>query len=637
MKAHYLYLLLGCIVMFSSLQAQTYSTPQSAYTHLYEVNQEWQHYPKACENAQIHFKSEEARIQFHLESVIAYLEQNVADGFTAIAQKKRYQLLDELKLYAARQVFPKNIYHQERRPYFIDHQGTHCAVGYLMKVSGAGDLAQQISQEHNYDYIADITTDGVEVWAMEHGFSVNELAWIQPGYPSETHYETFGGGTNGTVRKIVDLNPSLYVIGDFTEVNNMPCLSIGVYANNQLSCLGTGLNGTVNDVSEHGNINKIYAIGDLTHNGQQYAMAVYESATGWTYSNIPNRSGAKGIALLPTFNKQEVVLEYNGNHEVWEHDVTNDTWTKKATTVGVIHDLTFYATGICYVGDFDAITHHTGGSSQTYTSHNAIIYDYISNAFVDNTISATDADKVSDIIYTVEVQGAVLYFGGKCSLHGIALSRYFNNSVEALIRTADPTGLAPWSSITHSVQNIDDPQNNSIYDIEYNPSSGELLIATNMEHTPFVGLYSSGVFRYNATSALVSADGDFDEPVRSIWFNAANNTVVAGGEFSNCTGDSVAYIGELVVLSSIDPIPALKELATVVYPNPTDGNATIELDATEEQVTVRVLNALGQEMLKQTYESVNSIPLNLAGKEAGMYLVDVQTLERRSVTKLIKQ
>ena len=39
-----------------------------------------------------------------------------------------------------------------------------------MRMSGFNDLAQNISQEHNYDYIADIKTIGVPEWAQNHGF-----------------------------------------------------------------------------------------------------------------------------------------------------------------------------------------------------------------------------------------------------------------------------------------------------------------------------------------------------------------------------------------------------------------------------------------------------------------------------------
>ena len=47
-----------------------------------------------------------------------------------------------LKNYAAAKVFPQNSYYVNCQPYFIDHCGVHCAVGYLIKVSGHEALAE---------------------------------------------------------------------------------------------------------------------------------------------------------------------------------------------------------------------------------------------------------------------------------------------------------------------------------------------------------------------------------------------------------------------------------------------------------------------------------------------------------------
>lgn len=628
MKTHRFYLLLVCLVMLSSLQAQTYVTTQLAYKHLYEVNKEWQYYPQACQETAINFQSEAERIQYHLEAVIAHLKENSTSTFSIEAQKNRQQLLDELKIYAARKVFPQNIYHQERRPYFIDHKGTHCAVGYLMKVSGAGDLARQIQKEHNYDYIVDITTNGVVEWAKEHGFTLAELAWIQPGYPSQIQYETFEGGTNGTVRKMVSNGVRIYILGDFSEMNNMPCLNIGIYENNQLNCLGTGVNGIVNDVVADVFNNKVYVTGDFTHNGQQYPIAIYENGIGWTYFSIPNRVGARGRLSHFVYSGQDVVIEYNGNHEIWHHNFNDNTWTHKATTSGIIHDMAPGAGGIFYVGDFTSITQHIAGAgSQTYTSYNAILYDFNAGVFVNETIKMADAFKVSDVIYTVESEGSVWYFGGKAGTGGACLTRYWNGDVDMLLQVGTQ----------YAIVNTDDPLDNSVYDIEMDPMTGELLLATNLDYTPFVGTFGSGLLRYNVVTDWVIPDGDFDDTVYCLWWNYANNTVVAGGAFTHCGGNAVAHIGELVALSSTNPEPVVGALEMTVYPNPTSDYVTIDLDETIEDASVRITNTLGQEIWSQTYSSVNAIQFNLANREAGLYLVEVQTADLKSVVKLIKQ
>jgi hypothetical protein len=50
-------------------------------------------------------------------------------NLTKTQSQNRSLCLDILKGYRERGVFPINLYHSERTPYFIDHKGTACAVG----------------------------------------------------------------------------------------------------------------------------------------------------------------------------------------------------------------------------------------------------------------------------------------------------------------------------------------------------------------------------------------------------------------------------------------------------------------------------------------------------------------------------
>ena len=81
--------------------------------------------------------------------------------------------------------------------YFIDDFGVHCAVGYLIEQSGNGDLALEISEKFNYNYIEDIPSSKMLDWAEKFGFTVDELKWIQPGYPPVQTLNQLGNGTNG--------------------------------------------------------------------------------------------------------------------------------------------------------------------------------------------------------------------------------------------------------------------------------------------------------------------------------------------------------------------------------------------------------------------------------------------------------
>ena len=66
---------------------------------------------------------------------------------------------------------------------------------------------------------------------------------------------------------------------------------------------------------------------------------------------------------------------------------------------------------------------------------------------------------------------------------------------------------------------------------------------------------------------------------------------------------------------------------TSVYPSPTNGNVTVQFNATEEEaVTIRVMDMTGRLVMQQVTEAVkdiNELPLTLTGLQAGVYTVTV--------------
>lgn len=125
--------------------------------------------------------SEVDRIRAHLRYVIAELRSAPAP-FGPAALARRAALLEALTGYAAAGVFPQNHVHPGRRPVFIDADGTLCAVGYLVTEASGREAAEALAARHRYDYVLDMHDDALDAWAAEHGFTLRELAMIQPSY-----------------------------------------------------------------------------------------------------------------------------------------------------------------------------------------------------------------------------------------------------------------------------------------------------------------------------------------------------------------------------------------------------------------------------------------------------------------------
>lgn len=130
-----------------------------------------------------HVEREQARIRMHLSHVETILRARDTSQLTPAQQAARAEHLDALHAYWVEGRFPINEQRaEEYLPIFIDERQTACAVGHLMIEDGAGELAERLHQEENYAYVVDMQTEGLADWAAGSGFTVEELAMIQPSY-----------------------------------------------------------------------------------------------------------------------------------------------------------------------------------------------------------------------------------------------------------------------------------------------------------------------------------------------------------------------------------------------------------------------------------------------------------------------
>ncbi|QEF98332.1 Ankyrin repeat protein [Stieleria maiorica] len=158
------------------------------YKRLCELNTNWNGYAPRFEilNGTFPIDDEIALIQTHLKLVIAQLRSADISHLSDSQLAQRNAHLQILQTYMADGNFPQNIFVTGRRPVFIDPWGTHCAVGHLIATSGHSRLADVINREHRLDYLRDIRTAGLAQWQHASGFSLDELALIQPTYRSTT-------------------------------------------------------------------------------------------------------------------------------------------------------------------------------------------------------------------------------------------------------------------------------------------------------------------------------------------------------------------------------------------------------------------------------------------------------------------
>lgn len=244
------------------------------FNKLAEVNKCWLEQKDIDHNALPKYTilSEREWIRTHLIEVEKTLRKRSTTHLNATQKQNRLQCLNSLNQYWHEGNFPINDEYNYRTPIFIDKYDNFCAVGYLIKSSGHETISRMIAAKTNLAYVHDMKYKEVYAWANEHGFTEDELAWIQPGYPPVRHCASIGKGTDGELFELYTnyANDKLYVGGNFTKVDSSITANNIAYitetnGNYTWHNMGSGVNGPVYAIMEHDN--KIFVGGNFTQAG----------------------------------------------------------------------------------------------------------------------------------------------------------------------------------------------------------------------------------------------------------------------------------------------------------------------------------------------------------------------------------
>jgi hypothetical protein len=472
-----------------------------------------------------------------------------------------------------------------------------------MLVSGNGDLAQKISKNENYAYVKDIETKGVGEWAEIHGFSLEELALIQPGYQNPASYENIDGTTNGPVKHLLpsynQLDGSrLYFGGDFTELKGLPCANIGYYQNNQLSCLAGGLNGKLVDI-KNATGDQLIACGEFLHNGEKYQIAKLVNNT-WEFSALPISEEFEVLAFdaysgslnNTQYRMSLAIHRLNSiNTEIWSFD-DNSNWKKKAETNGGIYAIeSMNANKIIYGGKFDRVYVYNNNELINYFSVNNVVShneDFLYDDFIQGP--------VSDTVTSIFISNSSYYFGGNCTrIDGsIAVSRFADSVMEPLIM-----GTFFWSSTSQ------------INRIAFDNSNIDLLICGDFSsgNMNFGKGFANYYFGQNGLSAINNFNGKVYD------FVFYNDRYYFAGDFFNTSLNAGYLVREL---SSIG-ISENQNLHLTISPNPSSDRLKIE--GLNSNSTYEVVDQMGK--IVQSGSVINN-EINIEKLASATYILSIK-------------
>jgi hypothetical protein len=126
---------------------------------------------------------EVSRVSAHIVGA-ERLARHSSGRLDPLRRLSRALLLQELRRYRRARRFPNNQeFPNKLVPYFIDADGTRCAVAHLLEVAGRSDIVQKIARQRNNARVRELANEReLLAWLNAAGISLAEAARIQPSY-----------------------------------------------------------------------------------------------------------------------------------------------------------------------------------------------------------------------------------------------------------------------------------------------------------------------------------------------------------------------------------------------------------------------------------------------------------------------
>lgn len=556
-------------------------------------------------------RSDEEWIKLHLSLVEQTLRARSTAHLTTSQKQNRLKSLDNLHEYWLAGRFPQNEDYTYSTPIFIDNHDNFCAVGYLVKVSGHEDVSRMIAVKTNLAYVKQMNYPELSAWAKEYGFTVDELAWIQPSYPPKParYVAPIGKGTNGVVNELfVDsAEVNLYVGGTFSKVDDSIAANNIAYLTEQggnytWHKMGAGVNGPV------------YAIEQ--YKGNIYVAGKFDTAGGVHVNNVACWDGS--------------------------------SWKAVGCTYGIVKDLLVHK-GILYAaGDFDVCAAlmevNFAKWNDSFWFQVDPVYGYV------NTMASVDSD--------IFLGGNFGHFSSQLNIAKWNPSsgvQPFGNSIQNEVMTIqkfNDTVYAGCKKITSSDDIFKRLKNNNWDSLATWLGYSMDTLAINALCADHDTLMSGGSFFYPAGPALglgnsmslrIKGDTNFmGAEYRGVWFkvdSAINkmivfkNDLIAGGKFKHSLFPVGPNLDTLmlngIARKSMVPVLSVKKVKDdigilMVYPNPASDVVNLELDKAMGNVRISIVDLTGKMILTQQENNVKYAQININSLPAGAYILSMQ-------------
>lgn len=581
-----------CILLSFSLLAQAKSAI-NLYQKLVEVNSQWQFQADIPQNVLNESASltETEAIQLHLQLVEQTLRQRDVSTLTKQQQNNRIAALNELNTYWKKGIFPKNEYLSYRNPVFIDKYNTFCAVGYLVKATGNEAVSREIAATQNFAYVYEIQSEKLLTWANTYGFTLAELAWIQPGYPANMPTQPMKNGVGGTVYDMM------------------------------MGTMGT----------------------DLIHVAGQFPNGVSTYISGFSgYDWFPpvNVTGGAVYALaywnnMPVYGGNFTEINGMPVSNIAQFSITGQGFSPMGTLTGVVKDLLVYNNNLYAAGSF-GLAVWNGSDWQNLTTTDGIInclYEWNSDLYMGGNFTKLGSQSIS---YIAKFNaGTISAVGNSVHYPVNALSNYqdtlyigtdfhtpFDTASWGFVYRWDNTNLDSISLMMkgHGIYAFADGGMKLYVGGDFNEGGGIVMT---------YGQNLATLEKYGNVHAVQMLD-ILNAPVYAL--KADNNMIYVGGAFTaNLMVNNFGGVGNFNYLST--DIPKPHQDAFTVSPNPTQDYIEISGLAQLPPQTPILLRDITGKVLQSFISTEQSTKINMQNLPSGIYLIQVEN----QIQRIVKQ
>ncbi len=205
------------------------------------------------------------------------------------------------------------------------------------------------------------------------------------------------------------------------------------------------------------------------------------------------------------------------------------------------------------------------------------------------------------------------------------------NSTQTIVKTACNRYVSPSKKYTYT-------KTDTYYDTILNATGCDSIITINLtiDSTDVSVTNSSPTLTANATGATyqwLDCNKNFTKinNAKSRNYVANSNGTYAVEVTQNGCIDTSLCIN----LSNVQILENTFGTSVKLFPNPTNDEVTIDLGKQYNEVSVIIRNALGQEVMKESFNNTNAFKLNIPG-ETGLYILELHATGHRALLRVLK-